>query len=336
MRVPGLVPTVGLVLVGLLSAGCAGDGATGTDDAASPADTASEGEGSGTARGSSPAADEPADATADRRSGGAGEGADASSSPEAAAGADARDPAGPPDEIAPFEDPERLAALLASAETALARPSTPEEDRDGWAAVQQQAYRDLAASPEWRDGARQAVPEGLRDAFDRNVEAAVALRELTSPREELPDWRIVPPPPVDELRGHYEEAEAATGAPWHVLAAIHLVETRFGRIRGDSHAGARGPMQFMPATWDAYGEGEVTDPRDAILAAGRYLADHGAPQDLRSALFAYNRSERYVDAVLAYARTMAEHEHYLDAYHGWRVYYRTVDGDVLLEEGYGD
>jgi membrane-bound lytic murein transglycosylase B len=26
-------------------------------------------------------------------------------------------------------------------------------------------------------------------------------------------------------------------------------------------------MQFMPATWDAYGEGDIDDPRDAILAA---------------------------------------------------------------------
>jgi soluble lytic murein transglycosylase-like protein len=226
--------------------------------------------------------------------------------------------------------------VLADAETALADPDTPTEDRDRWAWAHQQAYRDLARNPSWRDEVRPQVPAELRPAFDLTLRAADELHALTTPRPELPAaWRVVAPPPLDELRGHYEEAEAATGAPWHVLAAIHLVETRFGRIQGDSHAGAQGPMQFMPPTWEAYGEGDVTDPRDAILAAGRYLAASGAPGDLRAALFAYNRSERYVEAVLAYAEAIERFDHYLDVYHRWRVYYRTVDGDVVLEEGYG-
>ena len=36
---------------------------------------------------------------------------------------------------------------------------------------------------------------------------------------------------------------------------INLVETRFNRLRNNSSAGAQGPMQFMPATWRAYGLG---------------------------------------------------------------------------------
>lgn len=51
-------------------------------------------------------------------------------------------------------------------------------------------------------------------------------------------WRVPRPPPLDELRGYYAEAESEFGVPWSVLAAIHFVETRFGRIHGDSHAGA--------------------------------------------------------------------------------------------------
>lgn len=242
----------------------------------------------------------------------------------------------PPAEVVAFTDPGELAAVLAQAEAALADPDTPADDRDGWARVHQQAYRDLAANPAWADQARQAVPAELQDAFDLTLRATRELRQLTSPRESLPtDWRIVAPPPVDELRVYYAQAEDTFDVPWSVLAAIHLVETRFGRIQGDSHAGAQGPMQFMPRTWEAYGEGDVHDPRDAILAAGRYLAASGAPHDLRRALFAYNRSDHYVEAILAHAQAMASHDHYLDVYHRWRVYYRTVDGDVILEEGYG-
>ena len=240
-----------------------------------------------------------------------------------------------PPEVEPFSGADELAEALAAAETALASGDLAPEQVRGWAAVHQQAYRDLARRPEWRETARQAVPPELHDAYDLTLFAVEELLSLTTPREELPDWRIEEPPGVDELRGHYEAAEAEFGVPWHVLAAIHLVETRFGRIHGESHAGAQGPMQFMPGTWEAYGEGDVHDPRDAIMAAGRYLAASGAPDDLQAAVFAYNRSDYYVNAVLAHAEAMEIHDHYLDAYHGWRVYYRTVDGDVVLEEGYG-
>jgi soluble lytic murein transglycosylase-like protein len=201
--------------------------------------------------------------------------------------------------------------------------------------VHQQAYRDLAANPGWGEVVRAEIPEDLRDAFDLTQRATSELLTLTTPRTELPAWRIVAPPPLEELRGYYAATEAAFDVPWSVLAAIHLVETRMGRIRGDSHAGAQGPMQFMPRTWEAYGEGDVQDPRDAIMAAGRYLAASGAPGDLRRAVFAYNRSDYYVEAVLAHAEAIERFDHYLDVYHRWRVYYRTVDGDVVLEEGYG-
>ena len=38
-------------------------------------------------------------------------------------------------------------------------------------------------------------------------------------------------------------------------------ETAFGTVRSPSTAGARGPMQFLPATWSAYGlGGDIDDP----------------------------------------------------------------------------
>jgi soluble lytic murein transglycosylase-like protein len=240
----------------------------------------------------------------------------------------------PPADVVPFTDGEALAEMLAAAETALADPTTPPGEQTRWAWVQQQALRDLVTHPAWRADARGRIPSWLRAAFDLNLRAGTRLRRLTEPRPALPAWTIVAPPPLGELRSHYRAAEAESGVPWTVLAAIHLVETRFGRIQGDSHAGARGPMQFLPATWEAYGEGDIDDPGDATMAAARYLVAHGAPEDLPGALYAYNHSDLYVDAVLAHAKVMARYDHYLAIYHRWRVYYRTVEGDVLLAEGY--
>ena len=72
-------------------------------------------------------------------------------------------------------------------------------------------------------------------------------------------------------------------------------------MRETSVAGAQGPMQFMPSTWASYGRGDVHDPQAAILGAARFLRAAGAPADERSALYRYNPSWAYVDAVERYA-----------------------------------
>jgi hypothetical protein len=93
-----------------------------------------------------------------------------------------------------------------------------------------------------------------------------------------------------------------------ILAAINKIETGFGSNLGPSSAGAYGWMQFMPATWAAYGvdaDGDgatdPTDPDDAIHAAARYLHASGAPRDWYRAIFAYNHADWYVQQVLAQA-----------------------------------
>jgi membrane-bound lytic murein transglycosylase B len=133
---------------------------------------------------------------------------------------------------------------------------------------------------------------------------------------------------------YYKEAEAQFGVPWYYLAGIHLVETRMGRIRGLSSAGAQGPMQFMPATWAAYGTGDVNDDHDAILGAARYLKANGAPGDMQRAVYAYNHSLGYVGAILAYAEAMRLDPTAYRGYHGWQVYYTTQDGTYLLKPGW--
>lgn len=234
-----------------------------------------------------------------------------------------------------FADAEELGRTLLAAEEGIRSADTPTDHLPGWAWAQQQAYRDLVVHLEWRAPVRNLLPEEMRPVFDANLMAGERLRALTKPQAELPPWRIFPPPPAAELRGYYQAAEAEFGVGWEYLAAIHLVETRMGRIRGTSPAGAQGPMQFLPGTWAAYGEGDINDPGDAVRAAARYLVAHGAPQDMAGALYAYNPSDHYVAAIEAYASVMrADERAYLGYYH-WRVFYRLEDGDVLLEEGYG-
>jgi membrane-bound lytic murein transglycosylase B len=117
--------------------------------------------------------------------------------------------------------------------------------------------------------------------------------------------------------------------PWEYLAAIHLVETRTGRIRGTSSAGPRALMQFLPATWKLYGGG-IQATGDAILAAARLLGANGAPADMAAALYAYNPSRRYVRAVSAYAGQLRANPRAFLGYYHWQVFY----GDTLLPEGY--
>ena len=142
------------------------------------------------------------------------------------------------------------------------------------------------------------------------------------------------PKPVDVLLGYYKEAEASTGIPWAYFAAIHFVETKTGRIRGNSTAGAQGPMQFIPSTWAVYGEGDINDDHDAIRAAARYLKAAGGPGNMDKAIFAYNPSDAYVTAIEKYAGVMMADQRAFDGYHAWQVYVSTVDGTTYLPEGW--
>ena len=107
----------------------------------------------------------------------------------------------------------------------------------------------------------------------------------------------------------YQACGTQYGIPWEVLAAINRIETAFGTNLNVSTAGAVGWMQFMPSTWktygvDANGDGrkDPYNPVDAICAAARYLKAAGGDSDLRTAIFAYNHADWYVDEVLLYAR----------------------------------
>ena len=139
--------------------------------------------------------------------------------------------------------------------------------------------------------------------------------------------RIGAAPPADRLRAWYREAQARFRIRWQLLAAINFVESAFGKVRNTSTAGAQGPMQFEPATWRAYGlGGNVRDPHDAILGAANFLAANHAATNERSALYHYNHSGLYVDAVTRYANRMTRDPHAFFRYYSWSVYIRTQAG----------
>jgi hypothetical protein len=232
-------------------------------------------------------------------------------------------------------DPAQLADDLVADEQALRDPSTPEPALAAAARRQQAAYRAIGRTPDWDAIVRPRIPSQILATYDLNVDARRQLYPMTEVKDTVPAWRIVAPAPAEVLLAHYREGEAATGVPWNYLAAIHLIETRFGSIEGTSTAGAQGPMQFLPSTFEAYGDGgDIHSLRDSITAAGRYLAANGFANDRDHAIFRYNNSDRYVRAVHDYAAVLAADPAAFAGYYRWDVYYRTTAGDVLLPIGY--
>lgn len=229
-----------------------------------------------------------------------------------------------------------VAASLVGIELALADAPPAGPLGPALGAAEQPLLRRLAAEPALWDSVRAGLPGGLEAPVATLIDALRAHRAISpAPRTALPAWTIGPPSDLGLLREAYASAADAEGVPWSVLAAVHFVETRFGRIRATSVSGALGPMQFLPATWAAYGRGgDVHDPMDAIRGAAHYLAAMGGRRDLRRALWHYNHHASYVDAVLGFAGLLAAEPWRLAGWTGWEVVYPTVRGDIVLPIGY--
>jgi membrane-bound lytic murein transglycosylase B len=200
------------------------------------------------------------------------------------------------------------------------------------ALYQQRVFIHLTSRPALRHGVLARLRGRIRREAAETFAARAALVRLTPPtRKPLSSFRTGPPAPARSLLRWYREAERRFGVGWHVLAAVNFVESAFGKLRSNSTAGAQGPMQFIPGTWRAYGlGGNVHEPRDAILGAANYLRASGAPSNYRRALYAYNRSVLYVDAVLRYANQMKRDIRAFYGYYAWQVWVRTPAGPRRL------
>jgi soluble lytic murein transglycosylase-like protein len=229
-----------------------------------------------------------------------------------------------------------LAGRLTAAERVSRDPGAPRPVAAQAGFEAQVLYRQLARRPGWLRPVVRAVPQRLRRTVRLHVQARRAFRDMhVTLSRTLPAWQVVAPAPESELLADYRAGQRRFGVPWEVLAAVNLVETAMGRIRGTSVAGARGPMQFMPATWATWGKGDIDDPHDAILAAARYLAHNGGGEGhVDRALYAYNHSRRYVEGVQAYAAVLRADPAALRGLHDWQVVYLSRRGDLWLPEGY--
>jgi len=165
----------------------------------------------------------------------------------------------------------------------------------------EEAARLLAAHPNLARATIGLLPPALAGEVRELTRAARDLRKLsggTPPRK----LKTAPPKPLADLVGYYGAARGRFGIWENYLEPIHLVAAKFGRVKSNSVAGAKGPMQFIPSTWRIYGMGgNIKDDHDAILAAANLLRDSGAPRSYSRALYSYNPSRLYVDAVQRYA-----------------------------------
>ena len=166
------------------------------------------------------------------------------------------------------------------------------------------------------------LPPALAAGFSDSIEGLRALYRLAQidyshihPRFNRP---LDTPAGLADLLDYYQGAGGAYGLDWTFLASINFIESDFGRVMGPSSAGALGPMQFMPSTWDNYGDGgDVMSPRDSIYAAARYLVNYGAPADMARAIWHYNHDSDYVAAVSLFASVMRRDQTWLTRIYVW-------------------
>ena len=156
-----------------------------------------------------------------------------------------------------------------------------------------------------------SIPPGTGPTDPAGLQGGIGF-ELPSPG--TPRLNSLGNPPLSipaTIKDVYTAAADRYHLPWTLLAGIGMEETAHGRNNTTSSAGAQGLMQFMPTTWAAYGvdgdgdgRADIRNNADSVMSAANYLTASGVTagvEGVRRALFAYNRADWYVNAVLYYA-----------------------------------
>jgi soluble lytic murein transglycosylase-like protein len=209
-------------------------------------------------------------------------------------------------------------------------PGQPPLDVTLWALYEQRLVIVLTERQRVADAVLRRLPDANARQLRNELLARRELARLSTPRPRSA-FRTGPAELAAQLRTYYGEAQRRFHVAWYVLAAVNSVESAFGKLRNASTAGAQGPMQFIPSTWRAYGlSGNVRDPHDAILGAANYLHANGAPADYARALYHYNPSRLYVDAVLRYASWIRDDPRAYLVLYSRQVFVRTPQGLVRL------
>jgi soluble lytic murein transglycosylase-like protein len=149
-----------------------------------------------------------------------------------------------------------------------------------------------------------AVPAffgGLHMRGAARAAAAAPGTPAARPLTDLSGSELKAVPHADpRLDAYATQVEQQNGLPPGLLVAIKNAGERSNSEQVSS-AGARGVMQFIDSTWNAYGRGDRTNPLNSIDAAGRYFPDliKQYDGDVRAAVAAYNGGTKAGDAVHA-------------------------------------
>ncbi|MDD3773818.1 MAG: lytic murein transglycosylase [Patescibacteria group bacterium] len=156
----------------------------------------------------------------------------------------------------------------------------------------------------------EAEEKARKEAEQKQREAEATAQAA----KQVPTTQVVYSAPTfnGDLNDLYQRAAAMYGLDWRVLAAVHMVESgQATQCAAVSYAGATGPMQFLPSTFNYYaidGDGDgVTDicnVSDAVFSAANLLATNWGATDMRVALYHYNHSDYYVNHVLSLASSL--------------------------------